>query len=235
MIERELLISLLKLTKNGPVLIKSVTEEAKIPTAFAFKLLKQLQLEGFVNMEGDFVEADTDARLKLAVKALGLGADVQRVSDLLCWQEFESMAAAALEANGYSVGKNVRFKHAGRRWEIDVVGYRKPRVICIDCKHWHHGLHFASLRRVVEAQTQRTEAFALALPSISLNAECTKWGEAEFFPAILSLMPCADRFFDEVPVVAALQLQDFLTQMPVYALSLRHVSRVFGHLGHDFE
>jgi Holliday junction resolvase-like predicted endonuclease len=230
MIERELLISILKLTKNGPAKQENINLDAKCPSAIASKLLNRMQAEGLVQAIDGFVEADADARLKMAVHAVELGADIQRVSDLLCWQEFEAIAAVALEANGYAVSKNVRFKGAGRRWEIDVVGCRKPRVVCIDCKHYHRGVYFAGLRRMAEEQVERVEAFAEALPSGALHLECGRWDRAEFYPVILTLISGSAKFHEGVPLVPVLQLQDFLTQMPVYSGSLRCVSRVFGHL-----
>lgn len=234
MIERELLISVLKLTMNGQFTFKDVVKLARVPSLVALNILKNLQAEHLLNVKDGVIGADADSRIKLAVKAVTLGADIERVSGLLCWQEFEEIAAVALEANGYVVAKNVRFKHGGRRWEIDVVGCRKPRVICIDCKHWHHGLHPASLRRIVGAQTERTKAFSEVLPTDSFKLECTRWNKAEFFPVILSLIQCSTKFVDDVPVVAVLQLQDFLTQMPVYANSLKCFTRVFSRLGNDF-
>jgi Holliday junction resolvase-like predicted endonuclease len=153
-IERDLLISILKLTKNGPVIRESINRDAKIPSVVASKMLRKLQTDGLVYLEGDMIEASGGGRLKLAVRAVDLGADVEHMSNFLSWQEFEDIAALALERDRYVVAKNVRFKHAERRWEIDVVGCRKPLVICIDCKHWHHGMHPSTLKKIVAAQNE---------------------------------------------------------------------------------
>ena len=125
-VECNLIISLLKLTKKGPVLIESVNKDARIPSATSRKLLEKLQNEGLIYLKQDAVEVEDNCRLKLAVKAASLGADIEHISNLLCWQEFEEITAFALKNNGYSVSNNVRFKNAARRWEIDVVGCKKP-------------------------------------------------------------------------------------------------------------
>ena len=229
-IERNLIISLLKLTKNGPVLIKDVNQDARIASDIARKLLEKLQNEDMLYLKEDSVEADSDNRLRLAVKAVSLGADVEHISAFLGWQEFEDIAALALERNGYSVAKNVRFKHAGRRWEIDVVGCREPLVLCVDCKHWQRGVKPSALRKIVEAQVERAQALADALPSATLKVKCAKWNKAKFIPMILSLMPSSFKFYDDVPVVPVLQLQDFLTQLPAYAESLKRSEKDFRHL-----
>ncbi len=204
--------------------------EAKLPSIVTLNLLKKLQNEGLIYLKGDIIEVDSQNRLKLAVKAVELGADVECISNCLLWQEFEAMAALALQLNGYQTLKNVRFKHAGRRWEIDVVGCRKPHVVCIDCKHWHHGMQFSRLKTVVESQTARVAAFADSLPNPSLNLHCVSWEKAKFLPVILSLVPFRSKFCNEVPAVPVLQLQDFISQLPLQVQSLRCFDRTFNRL-----
>ena len=135
-IERKLAISLLKLTKNGSALIEAVNIDARVPFEVSTELLEKLQDEDLIYLKSDSVEIDREGRMKLAIKAASLGAAVEQVSDLLRWQEFEEIAAYALKSNGYAVKNNARFTHEGKRWEIDVVGCKRPLVICIDCKHW---------------------------------------------------------------------------------------------------
>ena len=233
-VERNLLISVLKMTKEGPVLIESVNKDARVPAVVAWKLLEKLQSEGLVYLKTDSIDADSGCRLKLAVKAASLGADVEHIGELLRWQEFEDIAAYALKSNRYAVQKNVRFKHGGRRWEIDVVGCSKPLVVCIDCKHWKHAIAPSTLRRIVSEQTQRTKAFADSLPNLTLKIECIKWEKAKFLPSVLSLIPSSAKFVDKVPVVPVLQLQDFIGQLPAYIETLRFFPRTFSSLSHDF-
>ena len=229
-IEQDLLISLLKLTKDGAVLIEYVNKDSRIASDIVRKLLKKLQNEGLVYLEDNVVETNSANRLMLAVKAASLGADIEHISAFLRWQEFEDIAALALERNGYVVTKNVRFKHAGRRWEIDAVGCRIPLVVCVDCKHWHRGLTPSILGKIVEAQVERAHALADALPNTELKIECAKWDKAKFIPVILSLFPSSFKFYDNVPVVPVLKLQDFLIQLPAHVASLKYSKKEFSHL-----
>jgi Holliday junction resolvase-like predicted endonuclease len=233
-VERNLLISLLKLTKEGPILIEDVNKDARIPSIVSSKLLDKLQNENLIYLKSTSVEVDSDSRLKIAIKATALGADIEHISDLLCWQEFEEIAAMALKNNGYIVQNNVRFKHEGKRWEIDVVGCKKPIVVCIDCKHWQRAFASSVLKRIIDLQAQRTRALAESLPNIALKLECAKWEKAKFIPAVLSLIPSAFKFYDKVPVVPVLQLQDFICQLPAYTEELRFYPKTFKTLSHDF-
>ncbi len=229
-VERNLIISLLKLTKEGPVLTELVKREAHLPSTTTMKLLGKLQDEGLVYLKQGSVEAESGGRLKLAVQALSLGADVEVISNLLCWQEFEEIAGFALKNNGYTVVNNVRFKQSGKRWEIDVVGCKKPLVVCVDCKHWQHAIAPGALKRIVDLQVERTSALADTLPSPSLKLECARWSDAKFMPVILSLVPSAFKFYCKVPVVPILQLQDFLNQLSVNMENLKFFNKTFNKL-----
>jgi Holliday junction resolvase-like predicted endonuclease len=226
-VERNLVISILKLTKEDAVLIETVNKDAKVPSAIALELLEKMQNEELIYLKNGAVKATSTGRLKLAVKAASLGADIEYISHLLCWQEFEEIAAFALKSNGYTVQNNVRFKQAGRRWEIDVVGCKKPLVLCIDCKHWQHSISASALRKIVDEQTQRTHALADILPNVKLQPECVKWEKAKFLPAVLSLMPNSFKFYHEVPVVPVLSMQDFISQLPLYVETLKFIPKTF--------
>jgi len=186
----------------------------------AEKLLQKLQNNGLIYVQGNVVQADQMQRLKLAIQALKLGADLERVSGFLQWREFEGVAAVAFECNGYAVERNVHFKHEGHRWEIDIVACKRPLVVCVDCKHWHHRLHRSALERIVREQIERTRALAKSLPSPSLKIKCFSWVRTRYIPVILSLISDECKFFDGVPIVPVLQVQDFLNQLPAYADSL---------------
>ncbi len=224
-IERNLIITVLKLTKSGPVSHEIINKTANMPSGVAEKLLRKLQNDGLIYLNRNIVEADSPQRLKLVVKAISLGADIESVSGFLQWQEFENIAATALQRNDYLVEKNLRFTHAGRRWEIDTVGCKKPIAICIDCKHWHHGMYPSALKKIVEEQVERTSALAEFLPRLSGKIECASWSSVKLVPAVLSLVAGRFKFYDDVPIVPVFQLQDFLSQLPAYADSLKHFSK----------
>jgi Holliday junction resolvase-like predicted endonuclease len=234
-VERNLLISILKLTKEGPILIEAIIKDARVPSSVGSELLEKLQNQDLLYLNNGTVEVNRSDRLKLAVKAASLGAVIEHISDLLCWQEFEEIAALALKNNGYVVQNNVRFKHGPKRWEIDVVGCKKPLVVCVDCKHWQHAISLSALKRMVELQSQRTHALSDSLPNLKLKLECNQWEKAKFIPTVLSLIPSAYKYIDQVPVVPVLKLQDFICQLPAYIGNVKFFSKTFKTLSHDFE
>ncbi len=231
-VERNLLISILKLTQKGSVLIEDVKKDSRLPLDSMIGLLEKFQTQDLLKINANNLEVHSENRLKIAVKAVSVGADMEAVSSFLGWQEFEVIAATALKNNRYAVWQNLRFKYAARKWEIDVVGCRKPLVICLDCKDWHYGLSPSAIRRIVEAQVKRARALADSLPNVSIGIECAKWSQAKFVPAILALLPTRFKFCDGVPIVPVLQLQDFLNQLPLEMESLKYFKKEFTHLSH---
>jgi len=226
-IERNLIISILKLTRDGPISKELVKKDVMLSTEIAEKLLKKLRSDGLIYLQKNIVEADGLQRLKLAVQAVQLGADIESVGSFLQWREFENMAAVVFERNGYSVIKNFRFKYAGRKWEMDIVGCKRPIALCMDCKLWRHGMHPAALKKIVEEQVERTFALAESLPSLSGKIESTSWDRVKLVPAVLSLVTGRFKLYDNVPVVAVLQLQDFLSQLPAHMDLLKHFTKTF--------
>ena len=219
-IEGNLLISILKLTRDGPVSQNVINKEAKLPRSLVSKLLRKLQSEGSIYLHEGILEVTSVQRLQLAVCALRSGGDLEEVSGFLQWKEFEGMAAVAFESNGYRVVRNLRFKHGGRRWEIDIVGWKSPMVVCLDCKHWHHGLRGSAAEKIAEQQTERTRALVMSLPNPAVKIEFLSRGTAKFVPAVLSLTFDKFKFYNGVPIVPVLQLQDFLNQLPICSDSL---------------
>jgi Holliday junction resolvase-like predicted endonuclease len=224
-IERNLIISVLKLTREGPIANAIVSRDAKIATKIVNNIVKELQKNGLIYLRDNVLEVDSVQRLKLAVHAIRLGADFERVSGFLDWKEFENIAALAFEINGYRVKKNLRFKHEGRRWEIDIIGCKKPLVVCVDCKHWHHGMYPSALKKIVEAQVERTFALAESLPRLLGEIGCTSWKKAKLVPAVLSLVKGRFKFYDDVSIIPVLQLQNFLSELPAHADTLKHFSK----------
>jgi len=229
-IERTLIISLLKLTKTAPLLTTHLKNDTKLPLETMFKLLEKLQSENLLHLYKDTVKVSTNDRIKLTVKAVTLGADIQQVSDFLSWQEFEEITTIALKNNGFIVYKNVRFKTPNRKWEIDTIGCKQPIVICIDCKHWTHTFSHSTLNKITTAQADRTKALTETLPNPKLQIECTKWKNAQFIPTILSLTQNNFKFYNNIPIVPILQLQDFLNQLPAYRYQLQSFPKTFDHL-----
>jgi len=226
-IERDILVSILKLTKSKPVSMELVASDAKIPVQDAEELLKRFRDTELIECRDGTIEASSNQRVKIAIHAIKLGADLERVSRVLEWIEFENLAATAFEANNFVVRKRFRFESIKRRWEIDVLGCSKPLIACVDCKHWTHGWRNSAIKKAVEAQVLRTKVLAEALSSLQNKLGLGKWRYAILVPVILSLVQGSRKFYNKVPIVPILQIQNFLSELPTHVTALTHFKTHF--------
>lgn len=223
--EKDVIVSLLRLSKTGPIQKDLLRRDAHVSAQVLDETLRKLFDGGFIRQQRDLIEASPSQRVSMTVQAIKLGADFERTCRFLEWTEFESLAAQAFQANGFRVLTNLRFKHAGKRWEIDVLSFREPLIVCVDCKHWQRGWSRAATVKAVEAQVERTRAFADAPSNHHQKTELTEWKSATVVPLVLSLTPGPFKFHNNVPIVPILQLQDFINELPLEANSLTHFKK----------
>ncbi|UCC32929.1 MAG: hypothetical protein JSW53_03805, partial [Candidatus Bathyarchaeota archaeon] len=214
-------LSLLKLTREGPISKSLVSIDARIPVQVIRDILQRISDDGLIQLGDKKIQTSPNQRVKIAIRAIGLGADSEKVCRPLRWDEFENFTAIAFQANNFTIRKRFRFKHGGRGWEIDLIGCKEPIVACVDCKHWRHGWGKSASAKAVEAQIKRTKALA-SMHSMHPRLGLASWRKAMFVPMILSSIPAPAKFHMKAPIVPILQLQDFLNELPAYMSSLEH-------------
>ncbi|TET24298.1 MAG: hypothetical protein E3J73_08550 [Candidatus Bathyarchaeum sp.] len=224
----DVLIAILKHTNSGPAAKEVVAREANVPVQVANNVLRGLREIGLIECENGIIEVSSNQRVKLAIHAINHGTDIERVCKVLEWIEFENFAATAFETNNFAVKRRFRFKASGRRWEIDVLAYSEPLVVCVDCKRWRRGWGNSAIKKIVELQTQRTEVLAKNLQSLQRKIGLDGWKRATLFPVILSLFPGPAKFYNNVPVVPILQLQNFLNEFQGHITELTHLQATLG-------
>jgi hypothetical protein len=224
-IEKDVVISLLRLTQNGQIRIGLLRKDARIPAEVIDQVLHKLSESDFVHLQLDIAEASSSQRIKMAVHAIQLGADLEQVCKMLKWTEFESITAHVFEANNFQVVRNFRFKQAHKRWEIDILGCKQPFIACVDCKHWLYEWRKNAIIKAVDAQVERTQAFASVLPLYCKKVWLKGWKTAVLIPIVLSLFPGPLKFYKNVPTVPVLQIQDFINGMSEHADELTHFSQ----------
>lgn len=233
-LEREILIHVLRTTREtNNVWIEDVHRETRIPKDLTNEVLRKLHGEDFVILSGDTVTVDGEQRLKMAARAVELGADIERVSRFLNWEEFEKFLTFSFEADDFQVKKNFRFTWMKKRWEIDILGLKKPIIISADCKHWYRGWSGAASIKSAKNQLERTKALAEASTSGNIRSKIgiERWEYAYFIPVILSLAPSQHKFYEGTPIVPVLQIKDFLQNVIVYLDEINRFHVSFRSLG----
>jgi hypothetical protein len=103
-----------------------------------------------------------------------------------------------------------------KRWEIDIIGVKRPMVISADCKHWRRKWSGSASAKAARGQAERTKALAEASRRIKSKIGINGWMYAYFIPAVLSLFPSQYKFYEKTPIVPILQLKDFLQNIIIH-------------------
>jgi hypothetical protein len=153
-------------------------------------------------------------RIKLAVLALKNGNDVEFISKLLSWRDFEMFASEILNLSGYVTESNLRFNEP-RRIEIDVVGTDlvSKLAVLIDCKHWRRN-DLKSISLYAKKQIHRASIFLSNRENIS-----------GAIPVILTLYPMTIKIIEQIPVVPIRNFISFVSDLPLYLHNIKLVSR----------
>ncbi|MFQ6052649.1 MAG: restriction endonuclease [Candidatus Bathyarchaeia archaeon] len=188
-VERELLVSILDLTRGEAASRGDLLESMRITGEALGFLLKKLIREGLLSERCGVIEAAPGQRLEMAVRAVRLGADFERVCRALGWLEFEEMVAHVFEENGYEVRRRFRFAAEGRRWEVDVVASRRPHIFCAECKRWSRGMGNGAALRMVEIHLEKARVFGENLAKVAMRLGLGGWRHAVVVPVAMSLTP----------------------------------------------
>jgi len=225
-IDREIILSVLKLTQQGTAQKDHVAQDAHTPNDITSEVLRKLKEKNLIKVDGNNITTEPKQRVELAIEAIRQGADLQHTSRFLSWKEFENITATAFSSNGYAVKRNFHFKAANRRWEIDLIACNRPRIVCADCKHWQRGWSRSAVEKVADAQAERTKAFADSLQRFAEDLGLRKWTNAIVVPIVVALAASPINMCDGLPVVSVLQLQDFINGLPAQTGFLTHFSTI---------
>jgi Holliday junction resolvase-like predicted endonuclease len=190
----------------------TISQEAMLPQDVVWNALRKLADDRLIQLDEGSVRISPSQRLDLAILALKRSVDVERVCQVLGWQEFEDLVALILDANGFSTQKHFRFKNQDRRFEIDVLGMKKPLVLLIECKRWTRSWQRAATIKIVEKQIKRTEALVNSFQEVRGRLVLDGWSEAWFLPLILTLSETPLKIYKKVPVIPIFYFHTFVNE-----------------------
>ncbi len=214
---------LLEVYERGRIAISidEIKERVRVPRDVLLHYLKELERRGIVQVNDDelFILVPS---VELAYHAISMGADIEEVALYLNWRDFERFTAMCLMENGYEVIEHLIFKSERRRYEVDVIGLRRPWAIVVDCKHWTmmRGSRSSKLKRAIVDHRRRTEALARCLPRLRKRLGITRWHEVILIPVLVTLYQEGVMLFEGVPLVPICGLNEFLQEFQGIAESI---------------
>ncbi len=215
------LLSILKSTGLGSADVGQISEDLRVIEERTWEVLTSLADEGLVEVRGSSIHASGGQRMRIASMALEAGVDVEEVCRCLRWKEFEDVATLALEAYDFSTLKHFRFKASSRGYEVDILGFRKPTILSMECKHWKRSWQRSATVKFANAHKCRTDALAQTLPKVRGRLPIEEWSSAKVMPVILTLSETPLKVHYGVPIVSMFHFSSFLSEMSAYGDHLR--------------
>ena len=173
-------------------------------------LIKFLVRNGIGSIYYDSIEFGPLDKIYATMLAIQMGTDIEDISKMLNWKDFEALATNLLHASGFVTHHGLRLKKP--RMEIDVVGIKDGMALLIDCKHWKRNSQSA-LKKFALMQIDRAKAFVKA----------NKWKNRFAVPAILTLHLESITFANDVPVIPIIKFGSFLNELTGYLNEIKIV------------
>ncbi len=213
-VKADLIVKILEESRlKDRVELSSLISKLNISVDRLVEFIRDFEREGLLKLclSNDTQYCRPLNRLKLAYRAIELGANIKSVALALNWREFEEICADAFRANGYEVYRSFRFRVWKKYYEIDVIGVRRPLVVCVDCKRWSIG-RFSLLHKCAEQHyakiehlsKNRTARFKLKLDS---------WSKIVFIPVILTVHEDRMSIYRGIPIVPLFKFNSFLNEL----------------------
>ncbi|MHA1912390.1 MAG: hypothetical protein ACTSYA_11930 [Candidatus Kariarchaeaceae archaeon] len=196
--------------EDGFFLPNSSSEIQAIKEIVSWKDLKLDQLS-----ENAPIELITLDRCKLALYAVMNGTPPVDLIEHLKWQEFEILTTLALKEAGFETRHRLRFTSIEKKWlELDVLGWKKPYVLLIDCKRYKRRSGKTSgLKKALEEQKMRLEDFTAMLPEIHENFPFTEWEYFIALPILTTWLQEDFAIYDDMALVPFDKLNSFVLEL----------------------
>ncbi|MFX0089481.1 MAG: hypothetical protein ACFFA1_04730 [Promethearchaeota archaeon] len=217
-IRLKILMNVLRLTKDaGNTTLSEIEDTVNSSSEKILHILNSVESIVPIEIDENKLAIDSKGRLYLASEIVALGGDPENVAAFLRWQEFEEFCTEVLERNSFQCTKRLRFKQDSW-WEIDVVGGKKPIILCIDAKHWSlRPGKSAAIRRLIDKHIDRVRAFAQVLPTLKTKLGFLEWKKATLIPGVVTLFQEAVELHQNVPVVPFFKFNQFIQELSVYS------------------
>ncbi len=134
------------------------------------------------------LDPEEDPIYSFAAYLISKGEDALKVFSIIGWGGFEKLVSLILGFLDFKTKVNLHFRTLlGNRREIDILAFRRPVILSIDCKNWlQQAPSLSGLVQASEAQHERTLELADVLSDLSYLLPISHWPVAKIYPLIIS-------------------------------------------------
>ncbi len=196
------------------VTLSELATETGLNSSEITAYLQEYQQLGLVHSTGDQISISPYQKVQLAILAIHHGLDIEDISQALDWREFEDIAIAILSHHGFSNLKHYRFKSQDKHHEIDVLSFKNPLILAIECKHWKRSWQNTVIKGIVDKQQERGVALSQSWQSQSKHTHPSiipLHKHLTILPVILTLHLTPLKCYNKIPIIPIFYFQNFLT------------------------
>lgn len=168
------------------------------------ELLSEMENEGLARRSGRSVELSAGSKVSMVVEAIRRGAPLSTIENLSP-SEFEDFVSKLLAAQSFAVKTRMRFRSPDGGSEMDVVGWKRPRALCIDCKRWPRRTVYSTPCRKQVERVRKWGAVALRRMGAT--------GKAKGFPIVVTVIPGVERIVEGCLLIGADKLSSAIRKI----------------------
>ncbi len=150
-----------------------------------------------------------------AASLIAKGEDARKVFSIIGWGGFEKLVSLILGFLDFRAKENVRFKTLlGNRREIDILSFRRPVILSIDCKNWlRQSASKSSLMQASESQYERTLELVDVLSDLTYLLPINHWPIAKIYPLVISAKGTQVIYHDGSAIVTVRLIRSFVSNI----------------------
>ncbi|MHA1271080.1 MAG: hypothetical protein ACTSPY_14905 [Candidatus Helarchaeota archaeon] len=191
-------------------------------------IIKELLINGDIKLEDGIIKVKSYS--DLAEKAYKLEPSNITIFKYLKWQDFELLCKKILELNEFECISNFRFKTEGKRGrhEIDILAYRTPYLLTIDCKKWWMRNKISALKKAALDQIHRTKIMLKNVIEQNLFPFYNRSNKLLIYPLIITSLK-EDIYSFSIPIIPFSKLNSFLRNFDFFQVeSFYHLETYIG-------
>lgn len=179
-------------------------EEVSEATGLSSDFVREA-LSSFGITSGELKYEDLPA---IVIKAWTRGFPLLELAINSGWSTLEELVRALLREHGFTCRRSIYIKLAGRRYEVDLLAWKRDILLCIDCKRWAR-VRASALRQAALNQKRRCDAVARLIETCEMPC-LSSAAEVNVFPVVVSLHPAEKIVHEGVLMVSIYSFADII-------------------------
>ncbi len=200
---------------SGRIILNKKIIEEEIIRFINRSLERDEEWEGWIDLK------DKELLSKIIINLIEENLSIECLSEVLNWVQFEYLCARIFELNEFDYKIHYCFREGGKRFEIDILGYRSGVILAADVKHW--SARQGKRKRLIEYAEKQDFRVKALIQSLKFKEDYIQLPVKHVTPLIITLYDENIEFHNGVPIIPVYKLNNFLNGFELYDLKTYHI------------